>query len=159
MKSLEEILANTELDPVTGCRIWLGCIGPQGYSRIRWQGEDYQVHRLVWKLTTGCSPGALDVLHTCDHRACCEFAHLFLGTQLDNMRDCVAKGRMHRGERNGSHKLTEAQVVKIKELLVEGTRTQEQIANIYGVCQPTISWIARNAHWKHVPWVAKKEQK
>lgn len=151
MKTLEEVLLHTRVDPVTGCRIWLGCVLTGGYGQVRWQGRYYLVHRLVWELTTGGSPGALEVLHSCDIRSCCEFLHLFLGTQLDNVHDCIAKGRKALGERDGSHKLTDVQVAEIKRLLVAG-EAQVQIAAVYCVHPSTISWIARNVRWKQVPW-------
>ena len=151
MQTLKEILSHTKIDPSTGCRIWLGCTLTGGYGQVRYHGQYHLVHRVVWELTYGRSPGALEVLHTCDRRPCCEPAHLFLGTQLDNVHDCMAKGRKAIGERDGSHKLTEAQVGEIKELLVAGY-TQVRIAAMFCVHPSTVSWIARNIRWKHVPW-------
>lgn len=148
MRSLEEILLNTKVDSVTGCKIWQGALS-NGYGRVWYMGRNWEVHRVVWELTTGRSPGALDVLHTCDNRPCCEFAHLFLGTHLDNAQDCMAKGRMHRGEQDGFHKLTEAQVVEIKELLVAGG-VQRRIALMYGVSYQTVWSIAAGKTWRHV---------
>lgn len=141
MKTLAQILTNTRVDPSTGCRIWLGATSGGGYGRVWWQGKMHQVHRLVWELLHG-DPGTLKVLHTCDNEPCCEPVHLFLGTQIDNMRDCLAKGRW-------PHRLTETQVVEIKKLLVAG-RTQKQLACAFGVHHTTISQIARGKIWKHV---------
>lgn len=149
MNSLEEILANTKLDPATGCRVWLGGL-VNGYGQVYWKGKCRRVHRVVWELAHGCSPGLLDVLHTCDNKPCCEPIHLFLGTQQDNIEDCIAKGRKAPG------KLAEAQVAEIKRLLAAG-ETQERIASAYGVNQSAISHIALDKHWKHVPWPAKGE--
>jgi len=35
----------------------------------------------------------MNVLHTCDNPPCGNDRHLFLGTQSDNMIDCLNKGR------------------------------------------------------------------
>lgn len=156
MTSLEEILSWTEVDPVTGCRNWLrGTTG--GYGEVRWQGRDHPVHRLVWELTFGPIPETQDVLHRCDNRRCCELFHLFLGTLQDNLQDCVAKGRNARGERVGSHKLTEVQVQEIRRLLVAREHSQAWVASTYGVCHVTISQIATGKTWKHLPWPQAKE--
>ena len=41
----------------------------------------------------GIVPENMCVLHTCDNRVCINPGHLFLGTQQDNIRDRVKKGR------------------------------------------------------------------
>jgi len=51
-------------------------------------------HRVAWELTYGPIPDGLSVLHRCDVSLCCNPAHLFLGTQTDNMRDAFQKGRL-----------------------------------------------------------------
>ncbi len=50
-------------------------------------------HRLMWILMNGEVDDRLKVCHTCDNTACVRPDHLFLGTQSDNMQDCVEKGR------------------------------------------------------------------
>lgn len=49
--------------------------------------------RVAWELTNGPIPDGQRVLHSCDNPPCCNPRHLFLGTQLDNVRDMMAKGR------------------------------------------------------------------
>lgn len=54
-----------------------------------------------------------------------------------------------RGERNALAKLTEADVIDIRVRLASG-ETQRPLARTFGVCQATISEIARGATWRHV---------
>jgi hypothetical protein len=81
------------------CWEWQGSRS-RGYGRILIggaKGRPYQAHRIAWELTVGHRlPDSIMVLHRCDNPPCVNPAHLFLGTQLDNMRDCAAKGRTRR---------------------------------------------------------------
>lgn len=86
--------------PVTesGCWLWLGAEKGNGYGNVRRRQQNLPAHRFVWELVSGKAvPAGLDVCHKCDTRLCVNPGHLFLGTRLDNMRDCVAKGRQARG--------------------------------------------------------------
>lgn len=53
----------------------------------------HTAHRTSYSAFVGEIPQNMLVLHRCDNRLCFNPAHLFLGTQLDNMRDMVGKGR------------------------------------------------------------------
>jgi len=83
------------------------------------------------------------VLHKCDNRKCCNPAHLFLGSNKDNVADRVAKGRSgaarQTGELNGMAKLTDKEVGQIRGLYFSSRFSQSQLATQYGVRQPHIS--------------------
>jgi HNH endonuclease len=65
-----------------------------GYGRLTLPNQrKILAHRLAWELEFGPIPDGLWVLHRCDNPPCCNPAHLFLGTTLDNTRDMDAKGR------------------------------------------------------------------
>ena len=51
-------------------------------------------HRASWNINKGEIPKGMQVLHRCDNPKCVNPLHLFLGTQADNIHDCMAKGRM-----------------------------------------------------------------
>lgn len=88
-----------------GCWVFTGYQTKKGYGKIhRGPGsrELVRVHRAAWEVTYGPIPEGLFVLHHCDNPPCCNPEHLFLGTNSDNMRDMVAKGRGNGQYRSGN---------------------------------------------------------
>lgn len=81
------------------CWNWTACAQREGYGRFMRRGRVWQATHVAWELHHGAPPpkGAL-VCHRCDNPRCVNPAHLFIGTHLDNRRDCVAKGRARGGE-------------------------------------------------------------
>jgi predicted DNA-binding protein (UPF0251 family) len=76
-----------------------GMLTSTGYARVCANGKLVRASRWTWQQHYGPIPDGLFVLHRCDNPKCFEIAHLFLGTQKDNMQDMVAKGRWN-GNRN-----------------------------------------------------------
>ena len=128
------------------CWEWQASRSKRGYGKFGWKGEQISAHRLAWIFTNGEIPSGLVVRHKCDNRACCNIAHLELGTQADNVRDRDERGRGARGSKQGAAMLNEDQVMEIWRLLSE-KRTQKEIAAMYGVDQATISCIATGRSW------------
>jgi hypothetical protein len=89
-----------------------------------------QAHRVAYQLANGAIPAGKHVLHMCDNPICCNPAHLYLGTNADNVRDRVERSRT-------PVKLTPDQVTAIRA----DRRTQYAIAAEYGVNQSQISRI------------------
>ena len=138
------------------CWEWMACKA-QGYGRIGLGGVGAgaeNAHRLSWELHHGDIPDDLYVLHKCDNRGCVNPAHLFLGTQAENIADMVAKGRHARvaqkGERNGRAMLTKDQVIEIRHRYAEGGVTLRHLGEEFGVCPATASHIVQGRNWPHV---------
>lgn len=88
-------------EPMSGCWLWIGGVSyPPGYGRMT-RGQ--YAHRVSYEIHRGKIPVGMHVLHRCDNRLCVNPDHLFLGTQSDNMRDMMAKGR---GRPNGKPNYT-----------------------------------------------------
>lgn len=101
---------------VGGCWLWTGGRISTGYGGL-WMSEfrrQIGSHRISFALANGFPLPVLQVLHRCDNELCVRPDHLFLGTQLDNMRDKVAKGRQARGIRCGNAHLTDDDVRAIR---------------------------------------------
>jgi len=108
--------------------------------------------RISWEIQYGPIPEGMHVLHHCDTPACVRPDHLFLGTHTDNMRDRKAKKRGNHpfGSRHGRSKLTEADVLAIRDKYASLNWTQTELATEYGVSQPMIGYIVRRTTWRHI---------
>ena len=82
------------------CWLWNGPKRPNGYGRLEVSSQNVVLapHRFSWELHNGPIPSGLFVCHICDTPACVRPAHLFVGTQLDNMRDRHRKGKYVSGQ-------------------------------------------------------------
>ena len=119
----------------SGCHEWISVLHRDGYGKFYFDGKQVASHIVSYKLFVGEVPKGMWVLHKCDNRKCVNPEHLFLGDSIANIKDMDKKGR--RGTRSN---LTESQVDEIKKLLSKRV-TQQEIANIFGVHQTTISKI------------------
>jgi hypothetical protein len=86
--------------------------------------------------------------HTCDHPACVNPSHLWLGTALDNNLDRDAKGRTRKGTNHPGAKLTENDVHMIRESSLSNVALSKQ----FGVAQSAISKVRKGITWKSIPW-------
>lgn len=80
----------------TGCQIWTGASQKGERGCLRNENKVVEAaHRLSFRMSRDLKeiPDNLFVLHKCDIGSCINPDHLFLGTQLDNIRDMDNKGR------------------------------------------------------------------
>ena len=134
------------------CWPWKAYRHPKwGYGTFGFGGKMQLAHRVAWILSNGPIPAGLSVLHRCDNPPCCNPAHLFVGTQQQNIADCLSKGRFHDqlGESNNAAKLTERAVIEIRAWLACG-ESRARIARTYQVAKASINRIAWGLTWKHV---------
>ena len=137
-----------------GCWRWLGYKNRAGYGLFTVpdgtrSGASLPVHRLMYHLVRGPVPAALFVCHVCDVPDCCNPDHLFLGTTQDNTADKMEKGRGTKGETQGASKLTEADVMAIRQRRAQG-ETVRSIAQSLGVSSGAVWFAETGRTWRHL---------
>lgn len=100
----EYIEKRSEPCPTTGCWLWTGQVCKNGYGQYRLtsKGKWHKAHRESLKAFKNLNIDGLGALHICDNKACVNPDHLYAGTQKDNVRDMLVRGR----HKNGSEKHT-----------------------------------------------------
>jgi hypothetical protein len=98
MRKRIAMIDRLEPDPSTGCWNWTGRLSKKGYGRMHYRGKEITVARRSMMLFRNI---ALDdprhVLHTCDNKRCFNPAHLYMGTNADNVRDRCERGESKSG--------------------------------------------------------------
>ena len=99
-----------------------------GYGSCRYMGRRVGRHVAAYLTSKNLPPaavGGMVVMHTCDNRKCINPEHLVVGTQADNLKDMVSKGRqklvVRFGEDNPYAKLTDEDVAFIRNNYIRGT--------------------------------------
>jgi hypothetical protein len=180
-KRLKPILAMTESDrnrffskikpgAPDECHEWQAYKNPEGYGIFRAGCYDPMIHahRVAYMLhyqvelpNSRHGGSKTCVLHTCDNPACCNPAHLWLGSRDDNMKDCAKKGRIISkstppvgiGEKNGRALLTEDQVRYIRRTHKNSPHKMailDVLADQFGISRNSIRDITGRRTWKHV---------
>lgn len=135
-----------------GCWLWTAGKSSAGYGRMSVNSNAIYVHRLSYEMHVGEIPDGLHVLHRCDNPACCNPAHLFLGTHAENMRDRDAKGRGRTcngktgGEAHPLARLSSVDVVNIRS----DVRPHRVIAQEYGISRRYVGEIKCRKSWAHI---------
>lgn len=92
-----------KVDKTGDCWLWLGHKSSKGYGGVQVDGLSKKAHRVAYELVNGPIPEGLYACHTCDNPSCVNPAHIFLGTQHENMADMVAKGRLVSANERKAH--------------------------------------------------------
>jgi hypothetical protein len=134
------------------CWEWIASGDSSGYGQMKVNGVSTLVHRMSYELAVGGIPENIHVLHHCDNRPCVNPAHLFSGTNKDNVDDMIRKGRHadFGGEANPSRKLSDEEVEEIRKRssLADGLENVSSLARFFGISRRQIRRIAIRKSWR-----------
>lgn len=90
-----------KVEKTDGCWIWRGYKNSRGYGAFSFRYKEngikkfasYRAHRIAYELLIGEIADGYVACHKCDNPSCVNPDHIFIGTSLDNYRDCMSKGR------------------------------------------------------------------
>jgi hypothetical protein len=130
------------------CWHWKGVKSPKGYGHLVVGGSKTMAHRVAYMLVNGEIPDGDIIRHTCDNPSCCNPKHLLTGSNADNMRDMVVRGRSASGTKNAQTKINEADALYIKTN--PENLSGKALAEKFGLASSTISYIRNGRSWKYL---------
>lgn len=146
-----------KVDKTGHCWTWTGATY-QGYGIMhlpRCRDRTQRAHRVSWTITHGLIPDGMHVCHHCDNPPCVNPAHLFLGTDADNLKDMRDKGRhpgfgpRRKGEAHHFSKMTAETVLECRSRHAAGEKAPT-LSRAYGVNKSSMYAILRRRSWAHV---------
>lgn len=150
-KDLARFWTKVEILGPDDCWRWSAGASWDGYGKfgkcVQGITITYRAHRIAYISSKGETN--LRVCHTCNNRLCCNPAHLFAGTQSENIQQCYDDGRRLslRGANSGTAKLTEDDVRQIRAMYRNGVR-QRELRKIFLISSSNMSYICNNHTWK-----------
>lgn len=139
-----------------GCWLWRGgrvCRKSKWqYGGVSFNGKHWKTHRLAFHLFVRPVIGDELICHHCDNPICVNPKHLFAGTNADNKRDSLIKGRLNvcKGSAHGNAKLTE-KIVRYIRKKCTGKRGQlAALAKRFGVGISAVWIVYHRKGWNHI---------
>lgn len=132
-----------------GCWPWIRSRQREGYGKIHRGGRLLVASRVALELALDrdLAPDEF-ACHRCDNPPCCNPAHLFAGTNQENLADLSAKGLMPVGDARPNAKLDEQSVRDIRA--IGGSEPLEATGARFGVSGATVRDIVARKKWRHV---------
>jgi HNH endonuclease len=127
------------------CLIFPFALNNYGYGQFH-KDRKIAAHSYVCAFAHGPRPKGMWVAHSCGNPACVNKRHLRWDTPAGNAADKLLHGTHNRGERCGTSRLTERDVLSIRNKIQMG-RSQGELADEYGMSQSLISLIKNGKRW------------
>jgi len=159
MKTPHQFWKKVDVRGPEECWPWLGRLNECGNAQWYWRGELRLIHHIAVELCFGVAiprrtrsigSRGMIVRHSCDLPHCANPFHLLTGTQLQNVRDMISRGRACRGSRHPKAKLNETIVRRIRRRFTNGGVMKRELAEENHIDPSAVSRIISNKIWKNV---------
>lgn len=137
MASDEKFWAKVVIGDADDCWPWTGFCKSSGHGLTSYKSHPIHASRKAWILLNGPIAADLCVNHRCDNAACCNPAHMYLGTRADNMVDLWSKTPSAERAFGRKRVLNEEQLERLWQLRRKGKKLRE-CAEIFDVHIATI---------------------
>ena len=134
------------------CWLWTGTFytqfGRPTYGQFYLAGKRTGAHRASFIIHKGPVPDGLDILHSCDVKACVNPEHLRAGTHQENIAEAYAKkpAGKYGGENHPRARLDWPSVRAIRAASAEGV-SHADLGSRYGVTPTHINHIVKGLRW------------
>lgn len=133
------------------CLIWPFARNKGGYGNLFFNGRYTNAHRMMCELSKGPPPFAkADAAHSClnGRNGCVNPNHLSWKTRKDNEKDKIVHGTKLLGEALAWSRLTESQVVAIREF--SHTCSRLTVSRLFDITPGHAKKIINREIWKHI---------
>lgn len=90
----EQFARHVVVHPISGCWLWTGHCDRGGYGKVRHGSQMKLAHRRAYEISRQTELGPRQVVcHRCDTPGCVRPDHLEAGTQAENLRQAITRGR------------------------------------------------------------------
>lgn len=154
MSPIDRFMSQVMPEPNSGCWLWMAaCSGrdKNWYGTVTAGGKRYSAHHFSYLNFKGPIPEGLIVRHKCDVSICVNPDHLETGTYAENSQDREKRNRIKRkcGTESTSSKITEEDVIKIRNLAAVGV-TDRELSEQFSLSVGAVHGIKMGLRWKHV---------
>lgn len=146
---LERFWSKVDIRSEDECWPWKAAKSGNGYGHMWVRSVDGKKSgvrvsdQIAWELTFAQEfPKGLESLHSCDNCSCCNPYHITPATHLENVRDCVRKGRCRK-------KLTAEIVQRLRQTNYKRGEYL-RLARKHGVQPTSITNAITGFTWKHI---------
>jgi len=126
-----------------GCWLWVGKKSKRGYGELQVNKKYWSAHRFSYRLSNGRIYRSLDVLHSCDTPLCVNSKHLSQGTQIENWKQAIKRGRY-----KAKLDFSKAQEIRFLHPRV----SQYELSRKFSVSQAQICAVLKNKYWRPEIW-------